>query len=179
MQQQVLSFWFKELEPGDWFNGSAAVDAQINRRFSSLLVQAAAGELQDWRQSAHGRLAEIIVLDQFSRNTYRGTAQAFASDPVALVLSQEAVCGGALAQLDNAAQRSFLLMPYMHSESKFVHERAVRLLRDHTTATEYGYELQHKAIIDRFGRYPHRNALLGRVSTAEELEFLRLPGSSF
>ncbi len=179
MPQQVLSFWFEELQPQQWFRGGEAVDAMVRDRFAVTLEQAAAGELEHWRDTVQGRLAEIIVLDQFSRNMHRNTPAAFAMDPVALVLSQEAVRNGALAGLDNAAQRGFLLMPYMHSESRHIHQQAVPLFRDHAPATEYGFELAHKAIIDRFGRYPHRNAILQRVSTQEELEFLQQPGSSF
>ncbi|MAE20859.1 MAG: hypothetical protein CMK92_00345, partial [Pseudomonas sp.] len=133
----------------------------------------------EWRQTAEGRLAEIIVLDQFSRNIYRDTPRAFSQDPLALALAQEAVANGALAQLKNADYRTFLLMPYMHSESKAVHQTAEILFKDHAPDDNYQFELKHKAIIDRFGRYPHRNVILGRPSTAEEAEFLKSPGSSF
>jgi uncharacterized protein (DUF924 family) len=136
------------------------------------------GELHAWRSDAQGRLAEVIVLDQFSRNIHRGTAGAFASDPVALVLAQEAVAAGALAAL-GPQERTFLLMPYMHSESAAIHVDAERLFAQHTPATNLDFERRHKAIIDRFGRYPHRNEVLGRDSTAEEIAFLAGPGSSF
>lgn len=175
----VLKFWFAELQPAQWFNGGAELDELISQRFSAVLQRAAAGELEAWRASAQGRLAEIIVLDQFSRNLYRNSPKAFAQDGMALALSQEAVRSGALQQLDDEQQRSFLLMPYMHSESALVHEQAVPLFRDFTGGETYRFELLHKDIIDRFGRYPHRNAVLGRESTAEELEFLQQPGSSF
>lgn len=177
--QQVLSFWFAELTADQWFKGSSQLDEQISGRFSALLKQAAAGELAHWRETALGRLAEIIVLDQFSRNIYRNQAGAFTQDGMALVLSQEAVRSGALQQLADENQRSFLLMPYMHSESAQVHEQAVALFDEFASVGSYRFELLHKAIIDRFGRYPHRNAVLGRESTVEELEFLRQPGSSF
>ena len=174
----VLTFWFHEIDPKLWFAADEKFDALVRDRFLTQLQQAAAGELHDWRSSASGRLAEIIVLDQFSRNVYRGTPQAFAQDVVALVLAQEAVASGALAALD-PVQRSFLLLPYMHSESPRIHALAETLYRDHAPALNYEFELRHKAIIDRFGRYPHRNAILGRPSTAEELEFLSQPGSAF
>lgn len=177
--EQVLSFWFEELSPARWFNGGRELDEQIGSRFSTVLRQAAAGELEHWRTSAMGRLAEIIVLDQFSRNLYRDTAQAFAQDGMALILSQEAVRAGALNGMDNAQQCSFLLMPYMHSESRYIHQLAVPLFQRHASEDSYRFELLHKGIIDRFGRYPHRNAALNRESTAEELEFLQQPGSSF
>ena len=118
------------------------------------------------------------MLDQFPRNIHRGTAAAFACDPVALVLAQEAVAAGALAEL-TPTERSFLLLPYMHSESPRIHEVAEALYREHAPPTNLDFELRHKAIVDRFGRYPHRNELLGRESTPEELEFLKQPGSSF
>jgi uncharacterized protein (DUF924 family) len=123
-------------------------------------------------------LAEIIVLDQFSRNVYRDTPAAFAQDSLALALSQEAVQSGALNALTET-ERTFLLMPYMHSESRAIHVQAERLFKVHAPATNYDFELKHKLIIDRFGRYPHRNAILGRASTPEELVFLEQPGSSF
>jgi uncharacterized protein (DUF924 family) len=174
----VLSFWFHEIDSKQWFAADVAFDALVRDRFLTQLQQASAGELHDWRSSASGRLAEIIVLDQFSRNVYRGTPQAFAQDVVALVLAEEAVASGALEVLD-PVQRSFLLLPYMHSESPRIHTLAEALYRDHAPAVNHEFELKHKAIIDRFGRYPHRNAILGRQSTAEELEFLSQPGSAF
>ncbi len=118
------------------------------------------------------------MLDQFSRNAYRDTPRAFAQDAMALVLAQEAVAGGALEALA-PVQRSFLLLPYMHSESRAIHVVAEALYRAHAPAENLDFELRHKAIIDRFGRYPHRNALLGRTSTPEELEFLTQTGSRF
>lgn len=178
MSQEVLSFWFEEIEPKMWWAADPTFDEQIRQRFSGLLQQAAQGELYLWRSSAKGRLAEIIVLDQFSRNIHRGTPQAFSQDPVALVLAQEAVVGGILLEL-LPNERSFLLLPYMHSESKLIHGQAEALYREFAPAGNYDYELRHKAIIDRFGRYPHRNEILGRTSSPEEIEFLQQPGSRF
>lgn len=178
MHEAVLAFWFQELEPKQWWVADPALDAQIRERFGDTLSRAARGELSDWRESAQGRLAEIIVLDQFSRNIYRGTPAAFAQDAVALVLAQEAIRAGAPAAL-SPIQRNFLYMPFMHSESPRVHQWAEALFRDNGLAENYRYELRHKEIIDRFGRYPHRNAILGRDSTPEELAFLEQPGSRF
>ena len=174
----VLDFWFRESTPAQWFKRDPAFDAANRARFADTLARALRGELSAWRATPRGRLAEVIVLDQFTRNLGRGTAAAFAGDPMALVLAQEAVAGGALAALDENG-RTFLLMPYMHSESAVVHAEAERLFREHTPAGNHEYELRHKAIIDRFGRYPHRNAALGRESTPEEASFLTQPGSSF
>ncbi len=178
MYTQVLKFWFEEITSAMWWAADPAFDEQIRQRFLSTLEQAQRGELYEWRQQPKGRLAEVIVLDQFSRNIYRGTAAAFAQDGLALVLAQEAV----LAQADRAlspVERSFLYLPFMHSESRVIHEWAARLYQTNGLAENYDFELRHKAIIDRFGRYPHRNKMLGRTSTQEELEFLQQPGSSF
>lgn len=176
--REVLDFWFGEIDPKRWFSVDPDFDAQVRARFLFRLEQAAAGELYRWRETPAGRLAEVIVLDQFPRNIHRGTPLAFAHDPMALVLSQEAVRSGALAELP-PVQRSFLLLPWMHSESPAIHALAETLYRDHAPPENHQFELRHKAIIDRFGRYPHRNAILGRASTPEELEFLKQPGSSF
>lgn len=178
MHQDILKFWFDETGPEFWWKKDSHFDELIKERYSSLLLQAAQGELFAWRDSARGRLAEIIVLDQFSRNIYRDTAKAFAQDAVALVLAQEAVHVGDDQKLP-PDQRNFIYMPYMHSESRLIHQQAERLFRDNGQKGNYEFELKHKAIIDRFGRYPHRNEILGRESTAEELEFLQQPGSSF
>ncbi|HJW02874.1 MAG TPA: DUF924 family protein [Azospira sp.] len=176
--EEVLEFWFKETEPKQWWVVDPAFDARLRERFLPLLDRAARGELFPWRVTAQGRLAEVIVLDQFSRNIYRNTPGAFAQAPMALALSQEAVSAGGLQHLE-PMQRAFLLMPYMHSESAIVHGEAERLFREWTPQGSYEFELRHKAIIDRFGRYPHRNKVLGRASTPEEEEFLQQPGSSF
>jgi uncharacterized protein (DUF924 family) len=174
----VLRFWFEETPPKSWWTVDAAFDRTLAARFGELLRRAVAGELYAWREDARGRLAEVVVLDQFSRNIHRDTALAFAQDAMALVLAQEAVAAGALAQLP-PIQRAFLLLPYMHSESRLIHAQAESLYREHAPPENHDFELRHKAIIDRFGRYPHRNAILGRASTPEEIEFLRTLGSSF
>ena len=178
MLEEILTFWFKEIDQDQWRCFDPSFDALLRKRFGDVLQQAAAGELFVWRGTARGRLAEIVVLDQFSRNIYRGTPLAFAQDPMALVLAQEAVAAGVLRELINEEERGFLLMPYMHSESRVIHVQAEALFKQHAPS-RYEPELRHKAIIDRFGRYPHRNKILDRASTPEEMEFLTLPGSSF
>jgi uncharacterized protein (DUF924 family) len=175
---EVLRFWFEDIEPKQWWAVDPALDASIRSRFGTLLTQAVAGELSAWRATARGRLAEIIVLDQFSRNVHRGTPGAFAQDPQALALAQEAVRSGSLAALGDI-ERAFMLLPYMHSESRRIHAEAEALYREFAPRENYEFELRHKAIIDRYGRYPHRNAILGRKSTEEEVAFLSTPGSSF
>lgn len=179
MYKTILDFCFEEVGSQQFFEKDADFDQLLKERFSGLLKKAAASELYEWRCSVEGRLAEIIVLDQFSRNIYRDTPAAFAQDSMALALAQEAVNAGALEILETVEARKFILMPYMHSESKLIHQRAVTLFEQYTNAQTIEAEMKHKVIIDRFGRYPHRNDILGRVSSDEEIEFLTQPDSSF
>ncbi len=178
MIEDVLTFWFEEIEPKQWWKKNPSFDRLIADRFGALHDSAVQCELFEWRDTPRGRLAEILVLDQFSRNIHRDTPAAFAADPQALALAQEAVAGAADQPLQ-PIERSFLYMPYMHSESLKVHDEAVQLYRDNGLQDNLDFELRHKAIIERFGRYPHRNAILGRTSTGEEIAFLEEPGSSF
>jgi len=176
--QDVLEFWFVELEPRQWWTKDTIIDQLIRDRFGELHDDAIASKLYCWRESGMGRLAEIIVLDQFSRNIYRDQAKAFAWDGMALVLAQEAVRIGADQELE-APEKAFFYMPYMHSESMAIHTQAVKLFDQPGVEFNLEFELKHKIIIDRFGRYPHRNTVLGRTSTADEVEFLSQPDSSF
>ena len=176
--QPILHFWFTELTPKQHFAKDAALDETIRTRFGATLESAAKCELFVWRATPEGRLAEVLVLDQFSRNAYRDTPQAFAQDALALALAQELVASGQDRSLP-LAQRVFAYMPYMHSESALVHAQAVALFAQPGMEDTLRFELHHQEIIDRFGRYPHRNALLSRESTPEELAFLSEPGSGF
>src|SRR5262245_7067785 len=176
--EEVLRFWFVDTKPKMWWTVDPQFDALVAERFGSALHAAERSELYAWRGEPRGRLAEVIVLDQFSRNVYRGTGKAFANDSLALALAQEAVAGGHDRALPST-ERAFLYMPYMHSESRLIHAEAERLFASLEEGDNYEYELSHKAIVDRFGRFPHRNAVLGRESTAEELVFLQGPGSRF
>ena len=176
--QQVIEFWFEEIEPASHWKKDPTFDRLIEQRFGELHRQASACELYAWRAEPLGRLAEVIVLDQFSRNIYRDQAQAFSQDQLALALAQEAISVSA-DQLLETCQRTFLYMPFMHSESALIHQQAIELFSQPGLEDNYQFELKHKAIIDRFGRYPHRNAILQRDSTCEEVEFLKQPGSSF
>lgn len=176
--QDILTFWFSAESEQYWFAKSDAFDANIRAQFLAVWQQAAAGELYPWRATLKGRLAEIIVLDQFSRNLHRGSPLAFAQDGMALVLAQEAMQQDGFAAMP-MLERKFMLMPLMHSESRIVHQQAEALFKQYTSDYAYQFELKHKVIIDRFGRYPHRNAVLGRPSSAEEIEFLKEPDSSF
>ena len=175
---QILTFWFEDIDPKLWWIKDVEFDIQIKQRFESVLFQAKHGELSHWLITPQGRLAEIIMLDQFSRNIYRDTPAAFEADAIALVLAQEAVAQRVDTAL-KSKQVPFLFMPYMHSESATIHQVAVELFNREAAITNLTFELRHKAIIDRFGRYPHRNIILGRESTAEEIAFLTEPGSSF
>ena len=176
--EEILNFWFKEIDTALWWKKDSSFDALIQERFATVHRQACLGELYSWRKNPAGRLAEIIILDQFSRNMFRDKAAAFAQDPQALTLAQEAIAQQADATLTQQ-QRIFLYLPFMHSESLLVHETAVQLYTAPGLQGNLDFEYKHKAIIARFGRYPHRNALLGRESTPEELKFLQEPGSSF
>jgi len=175
---EILHFWFEELTAKQHFSKDPALDAQMAQRFGETLEAASRCELFAWRANIAGRLAEILLLDQFSRNIYRGTPRAFAQDALALVLAQELVASGQQDSLP-LAQRAFVYMPYMHSESILVHNEAVRLLQSPGLEDTLRYELLHQDIIRRFGRYPHRNSILGRSSTEEEIAFLSQAGSSF
>lgn len=176
--QDILHFWFEELTPKQHFVKDAALDATMRQRFGTTLEAASRCELWAWRATPQGRLAEILVLDQLSRNIFRDTPRAFAQDAIALVLAQELVASG-LGQSLTTDQRRFAYMPYMHGESALVHVQAVALFSQPGLEDNLEFELRHKAIIDRFGRYPHRNTILGRTSSAAELVFLAEPGSSF
>jgi uncharacterized protein (DUF924 family) len=176
--QNIVNFWFYELNEKQRFDKNLAVDTSIRERFGPTLRCAALGELFEWRATPLGRLAEIVVLDQFSRNIYRDKPRAFAQDAQALTLAQELVASGQDQSL-SVEQRAFAYMPYMHSESLLIHGQAVRLFALPGMEGTLVFEMRHKAIIERFGRYPHRNAILERISTAEEQAFLDQPGSSF
>ncbi len=176
--EEILTFWFDEIDKQCWWRGDADMDRLIRKRFAAVHGMASRGELFEWRLTARGALAEIIVLDQFSRNLFRDMPAAFAYDGMALILAQEAITAEFDREL-TSEQNSFLFMPFMHSESAMIHDLAVALYEKNGIQNNLEFELKHKDIIDKFGRYPHRNKILGRESTPEEIEFLKQPGSSF
>ena len=176
--EAIIDFWFKEIEPNFWWKKDSEFDRLITDRFLGVHNAATKCELYVWRDSPLGRLAEVVVLDQFSRNIYRGTPLSFAYDPLALALAQEAVTAKAHQSL-TPNQMAFLYMPFMHSESSVIHEIALELFKEPGLESNLKFEIQHKAIIDRFGRFPHRNEILGRKSTEEEIRFLKEAGSLF
>lgn len=175
---EIIDFWFNEIEPTYWWKKDTQFDSLLTSRFQAIHTSAKQCELYVWRKNPLGRLAEIIILDQFSRNIYRDNALSFANDSLALVLAQEVINTNA-HQVLSPVQKSFLYMPFMHSESSKIHEIAVGLFSEPEMGSKLDFELQHKSIIDRFGRYPHRNKTLERASTDKEIEFLRQPNSSF
>lgn len=176
--QNIIQFWFEEIDKKLWFSKDDEFDLSLHTRFGDLYRRTVQCENFAWRSTAEGRLAEIIVLDQFSRNMFRGKPESFAQDNLALALAQEAVLRGDDQRI-LPEYRSFMYMPYMHSESALIHSEAARLFSQKGLEYNLDYELRHKAIIDRFGRYPHRNEILGRTSTNEEIEFLKTAGSGF
>jgi uncharacterized protein (DUF924 family) len=178
MYREILRFWFEETDPSQWWKKDENFDRVLIERFSKLHYSATRCELFDWRKNEKGRLAEILVLDQFSRNMFRNSPLSFAHDSLALALSQEAISAGA-DRLLNQSERSFLYMPFMHSESLKIHQVATDLFMKNGNQRNLEFEIRHKNIIERFGRYPHRNGILGRDSTEEEIEFLKQPGSGF
>jgi uncharacterized protein (DUF924 family) len=182
---EVLSFWFGA-ERGKprkaWFEKNEAFDREIRERFLPLYEEAAAGKMALLKETAADCLALIVVFDQFPRNMFRGTARAFATDPLALEAARHAVARG-FDQGMLPVERTFVYLPFEHSEALADQHKACELFQPLDAFPEtqgvYRYALAHREIIERFGRFPHRNAILGRASTPEELEFLKGPGSSF
>lgn len=168
----IIDFWFNVLSESDWFKKNDELDDMIRRRFRDHVIEAGRGELFYWRGSALGRLAEIIVLDQFSRNIYRGTAESFQNDALALILAQEMIYLGLHKELTQK-QRIFSYMPFMHSESRVIHAEALHLFEELGDKETLKFEELHKDIIDKFGRFPHRNKIIGRTTTLREQEFLK------
>jgi uncharacterized protein (DUF924 family) len=185
LARDILAFWFgppPRVERAEWFRKDDAFDASIRTRFGTNVDAAIDGAYADWTSTPHGALARILLTDQFTRNIYRGTPRAFAGDPVALDTAMKAVAAGHDRALE-PLERWFCYLPYEHSESAEVQTQSLALFRK--LADETGnrdplvWAERHAVIVRRFGRYPHRNAILGRPSTPEEIAFLREPGSSF
>lgn len=178
MYRGILEFWFEEIDRSQWWIKDEKFDESMRQRFLALHRKAVHCELYEWRTTSLGALAEIIVLDQFSRNMFRDRPESFAYDAMALTLAQTAISVGFDAEL-SPEKRTFFYMPFMHSESLVIHSVAETLFADLGNSSAIDFENRHRAIIEKFGRYPHRNKILGRVSTPEEEAFLRQPGSHF
>jgi uncharacterized protein (DUF924 family) len=176
--EDVLALWFAPETARSWFEPDPALDAEIARRVGPLIEDAAAGRLDGWAETPRGALALCVLLDQFPRNVWRGTPRAFQHDHVA-----RRVAGRALAARHDAVltpqERLFLYLPFEHSECLADQERSVELMAGLGSDEWLDYARRHHAVIQRFGRFPHRNAVLGRPSTPEETAFLLEPGSSF
>jgi uncharacterized protein (DUF924 family) len=175
---EVLKFWFEETQPEQWFKKDAAFDTAVRSRFFDLHAKLASWSQQELLGDERSALAAVIVLDQMSRNMFRDTPAAFASDAAALALAQEALARGLDRRLSQA-ERVFLYLPFEHAEDSRAQARCVALMASLDDPDHTKWATAHQGIIDRFGRFPHRNAILGRTSTLEELEFLAQPGSSF
>jgi uncharacterized protein (DUF924 family) len=171
----VLTFWFAD--PGRWWKKDPALDAEIRGRFLALHDAVVRDDREDWLETSRGTLAYVIVLDQFSRNMFRGSARMFENDPRALAAARRALDRGFDRDL-SGDERAFLYMPFMHSEDIADQDRCVGLFSS-ALHQWLAHAEGHRDIVRRFGRFPHRNALHGRPSTSEELEFLKQPGSSF
>jgi uncharacterized protein (DUF924 family) len=189
MIQDILDFWFAD-GPDTfrqaWFQRDDGFDTEIRRRFSALVVPAREGALDDWAATPEGALALFLVLDQFPRNLFRGSPEAFASDAHALRLARRLVIGGRMDLALPPTQRVFLYLPFEHAEELAAQDQSVALfegLRDHPAHAQpngtIDYAWRHRAVIARFGRFPHRNAVLGRESTPAELTYLAQPGAGF
>jgi len=176
--QNVLDFWFNEIQPESWFKKDADVDALIDAKFGATVKEALAGRCDHWADDRDGCLALILLLDQFTRNIFRDTARAFSGDDMALALSLRCITRGYIDHPDENWRR-FMLMPMMHSEDLTIQDKSLPLFKEFAGTLTYDYAVRHRDIIARFGRFPHRNAILGRPSSDEEKEFLTQPGSSF
>ena len=186
----VVDFWFGAAGSSErgtarraWFAKDGAFDAEIRDRFGALVERALRGELDNWGEAPQSALAQVLLLDQFTRNAFRDTPRAFAGDPRALTAAARMVGLRHDEELP-AFMRGFVYLPYEHAEGLAMQDEAIRLLTrlaaaDPAQQSMLDYAHRHRAIIERFGRFPHRNAILGRRSTAEEIEFLRQPGSGF
>jgi uncharacterized protein (DUF924 family) len=175
---EIVRFWFEALGPKDWYGAPQSVDAQITERFGETYERLKDGVPPAWRATPQGMLAAILVLDQFPRNMLRGSRQAFATDAQALALAKSAVAEGMDMRLP-PRQRCFIYLPFQHSEDLADQERSVGLFMALGNPTNLDFAYRHEEIIARFGRFPHRNAIIGRESTEEEKAFLKQPGSSF
>lgn len=174
----VLAFWFEECGFADWFQKSDAFDATLRARFGATHAAACDGGLDDWEETRDGRMALILLLDQMSRNLHRGEPRAFAQDGRARAVARRAIALGDHA-VSPPERCLFLYLPFEHSESAADQALCMALYRALGNAEWTEYARQHQVIVDRFGRFPHRNEILGRESTAEEIEFLKQPNSSF
>ena len=174
----ILEFWFKECMPKDWFTKTNSFDKEVNDRFNQLTCYALKDGLSDWEQSLEGSLALILLLDQFTRNIFRGQKGSFSGDYSALRISLNCVKKHYLP-ISPPEWCHFMLMPMMHSEKLSIQNKSLLLFKTYTDTNVYRYAVKHQQIIKKFGRFPHRNIILKRESTLKEINFLKTAGSSF
>lgn len=177
-KEDVIAFWFEEISPDEWFKKDTSFDTMLSVRAGTIVKKALNGQLDFWSKSIEGTVGLVLLLDQFTRNIFRDSPQAFAGDEMALAISQKAIDSEWFADLSNSF-RHFLLMPMMHSEDIAIQDKSLPLFKIHTNERTYKFAIKHRNIIAEFGRFPHRNVLLGRPSTENELLFLAQAGSSF
>ena len=177
-KEDIITFWFEEISPEQWFKKDKEFDAMLLERAGTTVIKALNGQLDRWSKTSTGSVSLVILLDQFTRNIFRDTPKAFSGDEMALVLSQKSINSKWFSEL-SMMYKQFLLMPMMHSEDISIQEKSLPLFKQHANNRTYEFAVKHRDIIAKFGRFPHRNQILNRPSTEEELMFLNEPGSSF
>ena len=177
-KEDIITFWFEEISPEQWFKKDKKFDAMLLERAGTTVIKALNGQLDRWSKTSTGSVSLVILLDQFTRNIFRDTPKAFSGDEMALVLSQKSINSKWFSEL-SMMYKQFLLMPMMHSEDISIQEKSLPLFKQHANNRTYEFAVKHRDIIAKFGRFPHRNLILSRPSTEEELMFLNEPGSSF
>ena len=177
-KEDIITFWFEEISPEQWFKKDKKFDAMLLERAGTTVIKALNGQLDRWSKTSAGSVSLVILLDQFTRNIFRDTPKAFSGDEMALVLCQKSINSKWFSEL-SMTFKQFLLMPMMHSEDISIQEKSLPLFKQHTNKRTYEFAIKHRDIIAKFGRFPHRNLILSRPSTKEELIFINQPGSSF
>ena len=177
-KEDIITFWFEEISPEQWFKKDKEFDAMLLERAGTTVIKALNGQLDKWSKTSTGSVSLVILLDQFTRNIFRDTPKAFSGDEMALVLCQKSINSKWFSEL-SMTFKQFLLMPMMHSEDISIQEKSLPLFKQHANNRTYEFAVKHRDIIAKFGRFPHRNLILSRPSTEEELMFLNEPGSSF
>ena len=176
--KHIIDFWFQECKPKDWFKKDKKFDLLIEQRFLKLVENALQNKLKFWKKSIDGSIALILLLDQFTRNIFRDNAKSFSGDQIALAITFNCIDAGHL-EVVNEPKRQFILVPMMHSEILDIQEKSLPLFKKYTNQRVYQFALRHRNVIKRFGRFPHRNKILDRLSSQQEIKFLEEPGSSF
>ena len=175
---EIIKFWFEDITPKQWFKKDDQFDEMLKQRAAQIVQQALNGQLDSWAETPQGAIALVLLLDQFTRNISRNTPMAFAGDEMALAISLKASSSDWFKE-QSEPMRIFLLMPMMHSEDIAIQDNSLLLFKEFTNEDTYSYAVNHRNVVAKFGKFPHRDKILGRPSSAEEIEFLKQPGSSF